>query len=76
MHSKENATDTCIENLNKLKELKYLQLAINNIKKIENLEGCESLEKLDLTVNFVEDPLDVECLQGLEFFRELYGLNT
>jgi len=37
-----------------LKELSYLNLALNNIKKIENLEGCESLGKLDLTANFVD----------------------
>ncbi|KAJ3290494.1 Protein tilB [Borealophlyctis nickersoniae] len=61
-----------IENLNKLKELKYLQLALNNISVIENLEGCEALEKLDLTVNFVEDPLDVETLQGNVMLRELF----
>ncbi|KAI8590370.1 hypothetical protein BDZ88DRAFT_108443 [Geranomyces variabilis] len=61
-----------IENLNKLKELKYLQLALNNISKIENLERCESLEKLDLTVNFVENPLDVAHLKDNEQLRELY----
>ncbi|KND04944.1 hypothetical protein, variant [Spizellomyces punctatus DAOM BR117] len=61
-----------VENLHKLKELKYLQLALNNVSKIENLEGCEALEKLDLTVNFVEDPLDVECLKGNEMLRELF----
>jgi protein TilB len=43
-----------MENLNKLKELDYLNLALNNIAKIENIEGCESLRKLDLTVNFIE----------------------
>ena len=32
-----------MENLNKLKELEYLNLALNNISKIENIEGCESL---------------------------------
>merc|ERR1711920_466385 len=42
-----------MEGLNKLKELKYLNLALNNIAKIEGIEGCESLNKLDLTVNFV-----------------------
>jgi len=42
-----------MEGLNKLKELEYLNLALNNISKIEGIEGCESLKKLDLTVNFV-----------------------
>ena len=42
-----------MENLSKLKELDYLNLALNNIDVIEGLEGCESLRKLDLTANFV-----------------------
>ena len=42
-----------MENLNKLKELEYLNLALNNISMIENIDGCESLCKLDMTVNFV-----------------------
>jgi protein TilB len=45
------------ENLHKLKSLRYLQLALNNISVLENLEACECLGKLDLTVNFVEDLL-------------------
>lgn len=48
-----------MEGLNKLKELKYLNLALNNISKIEGIEGCESLNKLDMTVNFV----DIEDLE-------------
>ncbi|EGR31599.1 leucine rich repeat protein [Ichthyophthirius multifiliis] len=43
-----------MENLNKLKELEYLNLALNNISKIEGIEGCESLKKLDFTVNFID----------------------
>lgn len=57
-----------LENLNKLKELEYLNVALNNISKIENIEGCESLKKLDFTVNFidVEDLEDsVACLSKL-----------
>ncbi|KAJ3277184.1 hypothetical protein HDV01_000236 [Terramyces sp. JEL0728] len=61
-----------IENLNKLKALKYLQLSLNNITKIENLEGCESLEKLDLTVNFVEDLVCLENLKNNDMLRQLY----
>jgi protein TilB len=61
-----------IENLNRLKRLDYLQLALNNIKRIENLEGCESLRKLDLTVNFIDDLLSVESLRGNELLRELF----
>ena len=32
-----------MENLNKLKELEYLNLALNNLILIEGIEGCESL---------------------------------
>lgn len=42
-----------MENLTKLKELEYLNLALNCIQVVEGIEGCESLQKLDLTVNFV-----------------------
>lgn len=52
-----------VENLNKLKKLEYLNLAINNIEKIENLAGCESLEKLDLTLNFIGELTSVESLR-------------
>lgn len=33
-----------MENLNRLKSLEYLNLALNNIRKIENISGCESLK--------------------------------
>ncbi len=59
------------ENLHKLKSLRYLQLALNNIEVLENLEQCESLHKLDLTVNFVADVLGVECLVNNVFLKEL-----
>ena len=52
-----------IENLNMLKRLEYLNLALNNIELIENLEGLESLKKLDLTVNFIGDLRDVKRLR-------------
>lgn len=42
-----------MENLNKLWELQYLNLALNNIDVVEGLENCDSLEKLDLTCNFI-----------------------
>jgi len=32
-----------MENLHKLKELEYLNLAVNNISMIEGVRGCESL---------------------------------
>ncbi len=64
-----------MENLNKLKELEYLNLALNNITRIENIEGCESLKKLDMTVNFI-DVLDLHdsviCLSKLPSLKEIY----
>uniref|UniRef100_A0A5K3FML2 LRRcap domain-containing protein n=1 Tax=Mesocestoides corti TaxID=53468 RepID=A0A5K3FML2_MESCO len=61
-----------IENISRLKELEYLNLALNNIEVIENLEGCESLKKLELTVNFIGDLTSVENLINLENLEELY----
>eukprot|EP00047_Mylnosiga_fluctuans_P007605 m.254443 g.254443 ORF g.254443 m.254443 type:complete len:412 (+) comp18956_c0_seq1:74-1309(+) len=60
-----------IENVARLKEMQYLNLALNNITVIENLEGCESLRKLDLTVNFVGD---LRCVLSLRKNRELAEL--
>lgn len=51
------------ENLNKLKQLEYLNLALNCIEKIENLDRCESLNKLDLTMNFIGELTSVESLK-------------
>lgn len=64
-----------MENLNKLKELDYLNLALNNISVIEGIERCESLRKLDLTLNFV-DLEDLEAsmlhLRRVESIRILH----
>ncbi|KAF4676093.1 hypothetical protein FOL47_006701 [Perkinsus chesapeaki] len=68
-----------LENLNKLKELEYLNVALNNIDKIEGLDRCESLRKLDLTVNFIDienlkDSItNLECNYNLE---DLYMLGN
>ena len=43
-----------MENLHHMKDLEYLNLALNNIPKIEGLDKCEFLNKLDLTINFVD----------------------
>lgn len=51
------------ENLNKLKQLEYLNLALNCIEKIENLDRCESLNKLDLTMNFIGELTSIESLK-------------
>ena len=48
-----------MEGLTKLKELEYLNLAVNSVSKIEGIKRCESLNKLDLTLNLI----DVEDLQ-------------
>jgi protein TilB len=61
-----------IENLNKLKHLTYLNLALNNIEIIENLERCESLQKLDLTINFIGKIDSVENLVDNYNLEHLY----
>jgi protein TilB len=61
-----------LENLYKLRDLEYLNLALNNIQVIENLSSCESLRKLDLTCNFIEDLASLYSLQNNDRLRELY----
>ena len=64
-----------MENLNHLKELEYVNLALNNITKIEGLQNCEFLKKLDMTVNFVDlDELksSLEHLQPRDRLRDFY----
>ena len=60
--------------MGKLKQLGYLNMAVNNIRKIENISTCESLYKLDLTLNFIE-PWDLKSslqeLAKIDAFREL-----
>jgi len=64
-----------ISNLHHLKDLRYLNLALNNIRRIEGLSSCEFIHKLDLTVNFIDvDQLEAsaEHLSGLLHMRELF----
>ena len=64
-----------MEGLNKLKELEYVNFAVNSITLIEGLRGCESLQKLDMTLNFVDvEDLEesVDNLAELPDIRELY----
>jgi protein TilB len=64
-----------MENLHKLKELEYLNLALNNVSMIEDVDGCESLRKLDLTLNFVDgEDLErsLDCLEHCPSLRELH----
>ena len=65
--------------MNKLKELEYINLAVNNVGLIEGIKGCECLQKLDMTLNFVEiEDLEesIDNLCELNDFRELYLLGN
>eukprot|EP00703_Trepomonas_sp_PC1_P001219 JAP95387.1 Putative U2 small nuclear ribonucleoprotein A' [Trepomonas sp. PC1] len=72
----QNNKITKIEGLQRLKSLKYLNLALNRITRLENMESLESLQKLDLTVNFIYDYRDFKCLSGLTRFEELHVLGN
>eukprot|EP00045_Choanoeca_perplexa_P004122 m.35613 g.35613 ORF g.35613 m.35613 type:complete len:432 (+) comp12406_c0_seq2:186-1481(+) len=61
-----------IEHVGRLKNLRYLNLALNNIVRIGGLTGCEALEKLDLTVNFIVDVSTAATLQANRNLTELY----
>ena len=68
-----------MENLSKLRELEYLNLALNNITLIEDLANCENLNKLDLTCNFIEAKDYIKSLFNLkkcQSIRELYLLGN
>lgn len=61
-----------------MKQLQYLNVALNNISKIQNLQSCESLQKLDMTMNFVPKAglLSVSSLDVNHHFEELYLLGN
>jgi len=68
-----------LENLWHLKDLEYLNVALNNISKIEGLQNCEFLNKLDLTVNFIDvDELEssISHLAERERLRDLYMMGN
>ena len=68
-----------MEGITRLKELEYINLAVNSVQIIENVRGCESLQKLDLTLNFVDvEDLEesIDNLAELPDFRELYLLGN
>ncbi|EFC48009.1 hypothetical protein NAEGRDRAFT_31069 [Naegleria gruberi] len=65
-----------IQNLHHLKDLRYLNLAVNNITSISGLGSNEHLEKLDLTANFVWDLLSVESLRENYKLREMHLLGN
>lgn len=64
-----------MEGLTKLKEVEYINLAVNSVSKIEGVQRCESLNKLDLTLNFIDAEDLKESLENLEYcpnFTEMY----
>ncbi|CAN0074062.1 unnamed protein product, partial [Laminaria digitata] len=68
-----------MKNLHHMKELEYLNLALNNISKVEGLQSCEFLNKLDMTVNFVDlDELEssVAAMEGNLHLRDLYMMGN
>lgn len=68
-----------MENLFHMKDLVYLNLALNNIAKIEGLHNCEFLGKLDLTVNFIDlDELkdSIDHLQSRTNLHDLYMMGN
>lgn len=68
-----------MENLHHLKDLQYLNLALNNISKIENLSRCEFLNKLDLTINFIDvDTLEesIDNLVDRSHLKDLYMMGN
>jgi protein TilB len=68
-----------IENLVHLKDLEYLNMALNNVKKIEGLQNCEFLNKIDLTVNFIDvDELEdsINHLVGSSNLKDLYMMGN
>lgn len=68
-----------LENLHHLKQLEYLNMAMNNVTKIEGLGSCEFLNKLDLTLNFIDfDELEASIahLQPLVLLRELFMMGN
>jgi protein TilB len=68
-----------MENLYHMKDLTYLNLALNNITKIEGLQNCEFLRKLDLTVNFIDCDALAESMEHLKSrlnLEELYMMGN
>lgn len=62
--------------MSRLRELEYLNLALNNVECVEGLERCEALQKLDLTANFITDLTSLLTLQDLPNLTQLYVERT
>ena len=63
------------ENLHHMKDIRYLNMGLNNCTKIEGLSSCEFINKLDVIVNFIDvDELEssIEHLQPLLHLKELF----
>jgi len=63
------------ENLHHMKDIRYLNIGLNNCTKIEGLSSCEFINKLDVIVNFIDvDELEssIEHLQPLLHLKELF----
>ena len=54
-----------------MKELEYLNLAVNSVKTIEGIKRCESLNKLDMTLNFVDVEDLEESVDEMEYCENL-----
>ena len=68
-----------IENLNHLRQLEYLNMALNNVSKIEGLQNCEHINKLDFTANFIDvDELEasMDHLATRDRLRDLYMMGN
>eukprot|EP01038_Epipyxis_sp_PR26KG_P004178 gene4178-5946_t len=68
-----------MENLTHLKDLQYLNLALNNIACVEGLQNCEFLKKLDLTLNFIDlDHLksSIDHLVSRENLQDLFFMGN
>ncbi|KAH8068839.1 hypothetical protein JL721_6410 [Aureococcus anophagefferens] len=78
-HNEGNNIISKMENLHHMKDLEYLNLALNNISKVEGLDKCEFLNKLDLTVNFVDVDALEESMDNLAsriHLRDLYMMGN
>jgi len=58
----------------RLNEIRFLCLALNNLTAIENLEQCELLEHLDVSFNFVSLSALGQSIQSLRSLRHLRHL--
>ncbi|XP_076063602.1 touch insensitive larva B [Oratosquilla oratoria] len=58
--------------IGRLRELEYLNVALNNLESLGDLGRCEALRKVDLTANFVTNLTSLASLQDLPNLEEVY----